>query len=549
MEARKIPFQSLYNQVGSGTILKFKNDPITYYGKNLSPDLKSIFVTSASGTGTWNKKLKNITYINNNPVIITESIMEEFDKKELKQGEKVEQEHKATYEKIKAYYNKHKEMPSKDKVYEWIAEDHLEEFEKYYGELDKMEDYLAAGKEIKPLKEHTIVNDRRIDAIKDNFKPPVMMEAEPIIPNTDTIDIDQTTEPEPELTDLEQKTDIIDTRQNIEGIIADIETILLDPEAIAQLPVKLNIANKLDSVLTSLKTLRGELDGYSKIVQESTGDSRKTLKEESSSTEEDNDKIKGNKKPEKKKRDDGRELLFGKRDVENLLLGSYKITESENENKWVIVARNPFRESKNSLINYKLNVYFDNNFLNVKSLNENRAARLLAEQVENDLREDLERISEVDDIITNPQEISNTDAEENDFLAKALRSIFENSQEVDFTKGKNEYFTKDLEAQIEEYMFEMKSDGGTSKTVYPNITYDENYNFPQEPKYEILSITIEEEYEVNLAYERGSYFTPDYSGAENSVPISSSWTEVYLNGGTIIVSEENKILLNKYYNK
>lgn len=61
---------------------------------------------------------------------------------ELEVGKKIEQEHEATYQKIKDYYKEHGKFPEAAEVYEWIGGDHLEEFETYYSELLKMEDRL-----------------------------------------------------------------------------------------------------------------------------------------------------------------------------------------------------------------------------------------------------------------------------------------------------------------------------------------------------------------------------------------------------------------------
>ena len=57
---------------------------------------------------------------------------------ELKAGIKVEHEHKPTYKKIRDFYEKNKQWPDEKVVYQWIAEDHLEEHKDYYTKLLSM---------------------------------------------------------------------------------------------------------------------------------------------------------------------------------------------------------------------------------------------------------------------------------------------------------------------------------------------------------------------------------------------------------------------------
>lgn len=73
---------------------------------------------------------------------------------QLKLGIKIESEHKKTYNKIKAYYESRGEMPPPEMVYQWIAEDHLDEFKTYYTALQAMEEEL---KKIKKGEDDDIV--------------------------------------------------------------------------------------------------------------------------------------------------------------------------------------------------------------------------------------------------------------------------------------------------------------------------------------------------------------------------------------------------------
>jgi len=58
--------------------------------------------------------------------------------KELKQGIKVELEHKKTFKFIKDYLKKNKKFPSNITISTHIAEDHMKEDKKYYSKIKKL---------------------------------------------------------------------------------------------------------------------------------------------------------------------------------------------------------------------------------------------------------------------------------------------------------------------------------------------------------------------------------------------------------------------------
>jgi hypothetical protein len=57
-------------------------------------------------------------------------------KTELEVGIEIEHEHLPTLNKIKNFYKINNDFPSIEQVAEWIAEDHLKEFENYYNDED-----------------------------------------------------------------------------------------------------------------------------------------------------------------------------------------------------------------------------------------------------------------------------------------------------------------------------------------------------------------------------------------------------------------------------
>ena len=71
-------------------------------------------------------------------------LYEEFVESELAMGKEVEKEHDRTYNRIKTYFEETGDFPSKEDVFQWIAEDHLEEFKDYYTRLKQMEQEAEA---------------------------------------------------------------------------------------------------------------------------------------------------------------------------------------------------------------------------------------------------------------------------------------------------------------------------------------------------------------------------------------------------------------------
>ena len=71
----------------------------------------------------------------NGKIIVQKKVV----KDELKEGIKVEHEHKPTYKKIREFYEKNQKWPDENMVYQWIAEDHLREHKDYYTILKSVE--------------------------------------------------------------------------------------------------------------------------------------------------------------------------------------------------------------------------------------------------------------------------------------------------------------------------------------------------------------------------------------------------------------------------
>jgi hypothetical protein len=57
------------------------------------------------------------------------------DTEELELGIETESEHAGTYQRIKDYYEENGKWPDAEKVYEWIASDHLAELPTYYSDV------------------------------------------------------------------------------------------------------------------------------------------------------------------------------------------------------------------------------------------------------------------------------------------------------------------------------------------------------------------------------------------------------------------------------
>ena len=58
-------------------------------------------------------------------------------KSQLRQGQKVESEHRDVMAKMRKYLKTHKRLPPNKEVYKWVAQTHLKEDRKYYSKLKK----------------------------------------------------------------------------------------------------------------------------------------------------------------------------------------------------------------------------------------------------------------------------------------------------------------------------------------------------------------------------------------------------------------------------
>ena len=94
-----------------------------------------------------------------------------YDEEQLSMGKEVESEHLNTYDKISDYLEENGELPPREDVYEWIAMDHLDEFDDYYTGLDKMEKELEEKhKSEKGESEEVEENKEEIELVESSKK-------------------------------------------------------------------------------------------------------------------------------------------------------------------------------------------------------------------------------------------------------------------------------------------------------------------------------------------------------------------------------------------
>lgn len=106
--------------------------------------------------------------VRNGKIVIRE---DEFDmENELEKGAEVEVEHEPTYGWLKSYVEEHKELPPAEELYKHIAQDHLNEFEKYYSALAEMEEKLRIEKE-KEEEEEEEPEEKKYASVEPMAKP------------------------------------------------------------------------------------------------------------------------------------------------------------------------------------------------------------------------------------------------------------------------------------------------------------------------------------------------------------------------------------------
>jgi len=495
---RSILNKDLKRYIGNHTKLKFREDNKWYWFKNFNSSFDGLFLELA-GVGIKFKKINDITEIYNTELYkIEDNIMEDIDKKDLEKGVKVEKEHKPTYNKIIEFYNKFKKVPSKEEFYKWIAEDHEDEFpeKEYYKALEKMEN---------ELKERKIIKE---DIFDNNFTPE-LQEA-------------NTVEKQPEISSEERIEEVIDVRVELENIANTIEELLLAKDKLSLIPIKVNTAVRLQNILGAIKNLRNNLDDYS-IITESEDLVSNTEQEKQAGEE------------EREKEESKQEILYGsvsfeKKDVETILESNYKILSKEKK-LWKIAVRNPFRENKESLFNYNLEVFFDKNCLDITPTYLTETTEKLANKVFQEVYEDLQAIKSNKNIISEEIAFSGS-------YNKASNLFF-----IDVVK--QSLLGEDKNIQIAEEEIEAKEVRGdkykeakVDLSIFTQGVNIENYKFSD------LLISFDIDYNSNESVSPENEITPEYK--TNSINITKvEVIEVMVDGDKIDLLTETKEFLNK----
>jgi hypothetical protein len=420
-----------------------------------------------------------------------------MEKDQLELGKKIEQEHKPTYDKIKAYYKEHKKFPAFEEVTTWISEDHLEEFKKYYDALLKMEDYLKKqieAEDKKPIKEANEPADVDMEVAVDKEVP-------------------------------EDTLTLIELKREFQNILDSIEDILKETDYLNAAPVGLKLSERLNGISKALKGMRDQLEPATKIVMEN----EEVREPEPREKEPEED-------PERKPEDKDKQVLFGnvefsKGDVADILEADYNIQDKigklkESKGHWVIKERNPFRENSNAPTSYKFGVFFDDNHLEVHPETIDRHSMKLASLLEKNIYEDLSKTKKA---LNESFSIPTYNAEENkaanEKLIQVLKGLFFNVGKINYERyGEQEQNKFDPSKISLNESFEWRKE-----PVWFNITEGENQLV------ELLGVEFVETYKMS----------PD---KEVSL-IKEEWKKINLNEKYVIPNEEARQLLNSIFTK
>lgn len=415
---------------------------------------------------------------------------------ELEKDVELEREHNPTYNKLKAFYDKHGKFPSKDEFFLWIVEDHSEEG--YYKALRQME--------------------------KDLKKKETIKESEEVV----------------ETTPLEKLQETIDVRQSVEDLISSIEAVLLAPD-ITMISPEVNVVSRLSENLNSLRELRHDLEKYGLVGE--TPEPEVPVEEPIRSTEEDlQEETLVPKDGKELKTGDIKDLLFSdvqfkKEDVETILENNYRVVSKE-EGLWKISTRNIFRENKESLFNYNLNVFFDNNILSVSPIHINEATEKLSDKILKEIFEDLEAIKGNHTIIDEEApEVSLTDYDRdaNLYANKLIKQYFLKED------AGLQILSEEVEESSKNPQEPNEGDNVRSVvTVYLKTEEVEEGGFT----FESLMIEVEYDYIYNVDHSAGDQITPEHNTSFSSNEDSKVLT-VYVDGSTIDLAPETEMLLNE----
>lgn len=267
--------------------------------------------------------------------------------------------HKITIESIKQQLAMGIPIESKEHTYDLakakqIAMDHLVENPNYYT------DYIS---KMEPL-------DRDIKT-----------ESKEVLKEVEPVDVNQTIEEEPTAIVSEETQAKVELKREVQDVANSLEDIIINAEEWNNaVPIKVNALSRVNSILKATKSLALDLEASTNLVAESVEQSKEVITERRKLL---TDELKDF------------NFKFEKLDVLSVISAHYKV-DYENDNMVIITVRNPHYDSNNPLstLNYKLAIYYGDNYVAVYSEREDEIGNKLALNVEREIIQDLAHMND-----------------------------------------------------------------------------------------------------------------------------------------------------------
>jgi len=190
------------------------------------------------------------------------------------------------------------------------------------------------------------------------------------------IDVNQTIEEEPTAIVSEETEAKVDLKRDVMSVVNSLEDIIISAEDWNNaVPIKVNALSRINSILKACRSLYLDLEASINLIAESVVE-EKIIKEEF-------------RKPISDELKDYN-FKFKKEDVVEVVSSHYKIDSNEG-GMIVITVRNPKYDNSNSLstLNYKIHIYFGDNYVGVYPDRNDNIGETLATKIEKEIIQDL----------------------------------------------------------------------------------------------------------------------------------------------------------------
>jgi len=202
------------------------------------------------------------------------------------------------------------------------------------------------------------------------------VKTEGILKEVEPVDVNQTIEEEPTAIVSEETQAKVELKREVQDVVNSLEDIIINAEEWNNaVPIKVNALSRINSILKATKSLALDLEASTNLISENVEKSKEVLAERRAPI---TDELKDY------------DFKFEKSDVEEVVASHYKL-DSKKGGMIVVTIRNPRYDSYNPLstMNYKMHIYYGDNYVGVYPDRQDEMGEKLAIRLEKEIIQDL----------------------------------------------------------------------------------------------------------------------------------------------------------------